>query len=86
MLYEVFRRPKIEPRINYSRGQSIEPSRPSIGRLTLVDDTLEPDHGEEAAGHCGGSNQGQDNYSQQAPSLDARGLLEKLVALCGGHG
>ena len=53
--------------------------------LTLVNDALEADHGEQTAAHSCACNQAQDDDSKQASSVPARGLLEELPFLCGGH-
>jgi hypothetical protein len=53
--------------------------------LTLVDDALEADHREQTAAHSCARDQGQNDNSKQASSVPARGLLEELSFLCGGH-
>lgn len=53
--------------------------------LTLVNDALEADHGEQTAAHSGTCDQAQNDDAKQASSVPARGLLEELPFLCVGH-
>lgn len=53
--------------------------------LTLVNDALKADHGEQTTAHSCTCDQAQDNNSKQTSSVPARGLLEELSFLCGGH-
>lgn len=53
--------------------------------LTLVDNALEADHREQTAAHSCTCDQTQNNNAKQASSVPARGLLEELPFLCGGH-
>lgn len=56
--------------------------------LTLVDDGLEADHGEQAAAHGGARYQTQNDDAKQAPGVPARRLLQQELPffLCNGHG
>lgn len=49
-----------------------------------MDDALKADYGEQTTAYGGGSDEAQDNYSEQASSVAASRLLEKLPVIYGG--
>ena len=82
ILYQVFRRSEVKPRINYSNISQL-PLLPLIVVHTLVDDALEANHREQTAAHSSTRNEAQDDYSKQASSVAASRLLEKLPVIYG---
>jgi hypothetical protein len=53
--------------------------------LTLVDDALEADDGEQTAAHSCARDQAQDDDPEQASSIGAGDLLQEGVSLCSSH-